>query len=210
MCLREGGIGESGIQEEALFEMIVILVVDDNTQLMEFFTLVLADEGYEVRSASNGPYGLDLLTTISPDLILLDIMMKPIDGWEVLDRIRGMPEHTWTPVIMITGKQPTVGEIMKYGDLIDGYVLKPVIASVFSAFIAETLRQKRWLDEQTSLYRADGIDEGTLNEFRRLSRRLWVGNQFNDLFARVGNEEPIDLRELEDELRSIMLKMKKK
>lgn len=189
--------------------MIVVLVVDDNTQLMELFTLVLANEGYDVRSASNGPYGLDLMAKTAPDLILLDIMMKPMDGWEVLDRVRSMPEHTWTPVIMITGKQPTVEEVIKYGGLIDGYVLKPVIASVFAAFISETLHQKRLLDEQTAYYRARGVDTRILDEFRILSRRLWVGNQFNDLFARVGNAEPIDLRGLEEQLISVRKEIKK-
>lgn len=82
----------------------LVLIVDDDERLREYVRVNLEAEGYEVREAGSGPAALDALGERSPDLILLDVMMPQVDGWETLRQIQ---EHTGIgaiPVIMFSGK----------------------------------------------------------------------------------------------------------
>ena len=86
--------------------MFSILIVDDNADLVELFSVVLTRNGYKTCSAVSGEECLKLLKISTPDLILLDIMMDPMDGWETLTGIRSDRMSQSLPVIMVTGKQP--------------------------------------------------------------------------------------------------------
>jgi excisionase family DNA binding protein len=82
----------------------LVLIVDDDAKLREFVRVNLEAEGYEVREAGSADEALDALGERSPDLILLDVMMPQVDGWETLRRIQ---EHTGVgaiPVIMFSGQ----------------------------------------------------------------------------------------------------------
>ena len=82
----------------------LVLIVDDDERLREYVRVNLEAEGYEVREAGSGPAALEALGERSPDLILLDVMMPQVDGWETLRQIQ---EHTGIgaiPVIMFSGK----------------------------------------------------------------------------------------------------------
>ena len=82
----------------------LVLIVDDDERLREYVRVNLEAEGYEVREAGSAEEGLSALGERSPDLILLDVMMPQVDGWETLRRIQ---EHTGVgaiPVIMFSGK----------------------------------------------------------------------------------------------------------
>ena len=82
----------------------LVLIVDDDESLREYVRVNLEAEGYEVREAGSAEEGLEALGERSPDLILLDVMMPQVDGWETLRRIQ---EHTGVgaiPVIMFSGK----------------------------------------------------------------------------------------------------------
>ena len=82
----------------------LVLIVDDDDRLREYVRVNLEAEGYNVREAANAEDGLAALGEESPDLILLDVMMPQVDGWEMLRRIQ---EHTGIgaiPVIMFSGK----------------------------------------------------------------------------------------------------------
>jgi excisionase family DNA binding protein len=82
----------------------LVLIVDDDERVREYVRVNLEAEGYEVREAGSADEGLTALGERSPDLILLDVMMPQVDGWETLRRIQ---EHTGVgaiPVIMFSGK----------------------------------------------------------------------------------------------------------
>ena len=82
----------------------LVLIVDDDARLREFVRVNLEAEGYEVREAGSAEEALEALGEQSPDLILLDVMMPQVDGWETLRRIQ---EHTGVgaiPVIMFSGQ----------------------------------------------------------------------------------------------------------
>jgi excisionase family DNA binding protein len=82
----------------------LILIVDDDDRLREFVRVNLEMEGYAVREASNATEGLAALEDESPDLILLDVMMPQVDGWEMLRRVQERHGVGAIPVIMFSGK----------------------------------------------------------------------------------------------------------
>jgi excisionase family DNA binding protein len=81
-----------------------ILVVDDDPQLREYLRVNLEMEGYEVREAGNAEEGLAALDDEPPDLILLDVMMPGVDGWQMLVRVREKHGRDSIPVVMFSGK----------------------------------------------------------------------------------------------------------
>jgi excisionase family DNA binding protein len=82
----------------------VILIVDDDAKLREFVRVNLEMDGYTVREAGNASEGLTALDEEPPDLILLDVMMPEVDGWEMLRRVRERHGVDSIPVIMFSGK----------------------------------------------------------------------------------------------------------
>jgi excisionase family DNA binding protein len=80
----------------------VVLIVDDDDRLREYVRVNLEMDGYEVREAANAADGLTAVEEESPDLILLDVMMPGMDGWEMLRRVQ--ERHGSVPVIMFSGK----------------------------------------------------------------------------------------------------------
>ena len=82
----------------------LILIVDDDDRLREFVRVNLEMEGYAVREASNADEGLKALEDEPPDLILLDVMMPQVDGWEMLRRVQERHGVGAIPVIMFSGK----------------------------------------------------------------------------------------------------------
>jgi excisionase family DNA binding protein len=82
----------------------LVLIVDDDDRLREYVRVNLEMEGYRVREASSAEQGLSVLDEASPDLILLDVMMPGMDGWEMLRRVQERHGVGAIPVIMFSGK----------------------------------------------------------------------------------------------------------
>lgn len=82
----------------------LVLIVDDDARLREFVRVNLEAEGYEVREAGSAKEGLEALDQDSPDIVLLDVMMPQVDGWEMLKRIQERHGVGAFPVIMFSGK----------------------------------------------------------------------------------------------------------
>ena len=99
-----------------------ILVVDDSPFIVDVFVTMLERGGYRSVAAYGGEECLDILKTVTPDLILLDIMMEPMDGWETLEKIKENPSTKEIPVLMLTAKQLTPTEAEEYGIFIEDYV----------------------------------------------------------------------------------------
>jgi DNA-binding response OmpR family regulator len=81
-----------------------ILLVDDDMDTLRLVGLMLQRQGYEVRAANSGPQALSMIQTEQPDLILLDIMMPDMDGYEVARRLRANEATTEIPIIMFSAK----------------------------------------------------------------------------------------------------------
>jgi len=120
--------------------MATILIVDDNADIRDIFAIFLTVAGFSTLLASGGDECLELLKTNHPDLILLDIMMEPMDGWRTLTLIKNMPESKDIPVVMVTGKAITEGELQKYSGQFKTYLMKPVTADHLNEAIVEILK----------------------------------------------------------------------
>jgi len=82
----------------------LVLIVDDDKGVREYVRVNLEMEGYAVREAGNAEEGLGVLEEVSPDLILLDVMMPEVDGWEMLRRVQERHGVGAIPVVMFSGK----------------------------------------------------------------------------------------------------------
>ena len=115
-----------------------ILVVDDDPALSELVAYNLRGDGYEIVMAGDGQEGLRLFYAERPDLVILDVAMPRMDGYQVCQRIR---EMTDTPIIMLTARGQEE-DIIRGLDLgADDYVTKPFQVSVLSARVRATLRR---------------------------------------------------------------------
>ncbi|MEG1180535.1 MAG: response regulator transcription factor [Oscillospiraceae bacterium] len=117
---------------------IKILVVDDEKNICELLRLYLEKEGYTVLMAHNGADAISIVREKSPSLVLLDIMMPVIDGWEVCRQIR---EFSKIPVIMLTAKGETFDKIMGLDLGADDYIVKPFDTKEVVARIKAVLRR---------------------------------------------------------------------
>ena len=80
-----------------------VLVVDDDDDLRETLAALLAEEGYEVSRAANGVEALAAIDRDRPDVVLLDLMMPVLDGWQTLKILQRSPEHSKLPVVVLSG-----------------------------------------------------------------------------------------------------------
>jgi putative two-component system response regulator len=101
-----------------------ILIVDDSEINIEILEELLSDE-YEVDSATNGQECLQKLALFSPDMVLLDIMMPGMDGYETCRRIKASPMGSFTQVVMVSGKSAKNDRLKGYQAGADDYVIKP-------------------------------------------------------------------------------------
>ena len=118
-----------------------ILIVDDESDILEFLTYNLKKEGYEVHTASNGREGLELAQKLIPQLIVLDIMMPEMDGVEVCRRIRTIPELDKSVIAFLTAKNEDLSQINALEVGGDDYITKPIKPQVFASRIKALLRR---------------------------------------------------------------------
>jgi CheY-like chemotaxis protein len=106
-----------------------ILIVDDDQEMVTLGKMILEREGYEILSAHSGSDGLTVLQEQQVDLILLDIMMLGMNGWQVLETIKTDQKNANIPVIMLTARHYLEDEsrISQYASMFDGYVVKPFV-----------------------------------------------------------------------------------
>ena len=110
-----------------------VLVVDDEPNIVDILRFNLEREGYEVITAEDGVQGLEMARSSDPDLILLDVMMPEMDGFEVCRELRR--EDKLTPIIMLTAREEEADRVMGLELGADDYVSKPfsVRSSIHSA-----------------------------------------------------------------------------
>ncbi len=87
-----------------------ILIIDDDPMFLRLVDQVLTQQGYEVFKAGNGQEGLRVLFAHKPDLVILDVVMPGMDGWQTCQRIREISD---IPIIMLTGKQKAEEDVVR-------------------------------------------------------------------------------------------------
>jgi CheY-like chemotaxis protein len=106
-----------------------VLVVDDDELTLRLVRRVLEEHGLVVETVTTGVAALAALERARPDLVVLDIMMPGMDGFDVLDRVKASPRLASVPVIMLTAKADDGDLIASYRSGADYYITKPLVAS---------------------------------------------------------------------------------
>ena len=179
-----------------LNDAVVVLAVDDLEQNLRLLDAVLSPRGYSVVTAASGEEALAMLEAHAVDLVLLDIMMPGMDGYEVCRRIRAVPRWAFLPVVMITAS----GDQEKRHALeagADDFVSKPFDQAELVARVASLARIKRYHDtiEQQSAELARWNTEleervaGQVAELERVNRlRRFLSHQVVDLVIESGDD----------------------
>jgi len=165
----------------------IILIVDDTKVLANLYCNFLKKSGYNSVAAYSSRECLNLLEDINPDLILLDIMMEPVDGWKTLLKIREDERFSDTAIIMMTAKSILPCDIVIYGSLIDGYVIKPVKPIELIDLIDIAERRKRKLSITGASAVNSGADEIAVSKYLKLLRELEIILELKDLVLRTYN-----------------------
>jgi len=127
-----------------------ILVVDDTPQNVRLLDDMLTVEGYDVVTAASGPEALESINANQPDLVLLDIMMPGMNGYEVCKEIRSNPKTEMLPVVMVTALDQSVERVKGIEAGADDFLGKPVNDAELMARVKSLLRIKEYYDKVQS------------------------------------------------------------
>lgn len=118
--------------------MLKILIVDDDTNISELISLYLVKEGYETKEVADGRQALEVFEEYQPDLVLLDIMLPSVDGYDICKEIR---RTSHTPIIMLTAKGEVFDKVLGLELGADDYIVKPFDPKELMARVKVVLRR---------------------------------------------------------------------
>jgi DNA-binding response OmpR family regulator len=116
-----------------------VLIIDDDIDTLKLVGLMLERQGYEIVVASNGTIGLNKAAEEKPELILLDVMMPDLDGYEVTKRLRANPALAHIPIIMFTAKTMVDDKVAGFEAGVDDYLTKPTHPAELTAHVKAVL-----------------------------------------------------------------------
>ena len=107
-------------------EKKVVVCIEDEPEMIDLVKLILGRKGFDLIGAVGGREGLETVRTLKPDLVLLDLMMPDMDGWEVYQQMKADDELKDTPVIVVTAKAQSIDKVLGlHIAKVDDYVTKP-------------------------------------------------------------------------------------
>lgn len=107
-------------------EMPRVVYIEDEPEMIDLVKIILSRKHYEVIGASGGREGLDTVRRVSPDIILLDLMMPDMDGWEVYQQLKADEATRAIPVIVVTAKAQNIDKVLGlHIAKVDDYIAKP-------------------------------------------------------------------------------------
>jgi DNA-binding response OmpR family regulator len=142
-----------------------ILIVEDDMGIRVILQDTLASQGYDVKTAEDGIKGLELAKQLRPDLIILDVMLPMMDGYEICKRIR--KEGITSPVMMLTVKDEEVDKVLGLELGADDYMTKPFSMKELCARVKAHLRRVEDYQNEMSVYRFDHVEL----DFKRFESR---------------------------------------
>src|SRR5262249_13802656 len=170
-----------------------ILVVDDNEMNVDILKSRLLAQGYEVLTAMDGEAGLAVARAETPDLILLDVMMPGLDGFEVCRRLRGDPAVPFIPIILVTAKDDAHDVVAGLEAGADEYLTKPVDLGSLVARVKSMLRIKDLHDTVQGLNRTlEARVAEQVGQLDRLSRlKRFFSPHLAEAIVAGGTEDPL-------------------
>jgi two-component system, OmpR family, response regulator VicR len=124
--------------------MARVVCIEDEPDMIELMRLLLTRQGFEVIGARGGKEGVELVEKNLPELVLLDIMMPDLDGWEVYDHLKQNPTTRNIPVIVVTARAQTAEKLAALDkEGVDDYIVKPFGPGQLMESIQRVLGRKR-------------------------------------------------------------------
>jgi CheY-like chemotaxis protein/MinD-like ATPase involved in chromosome partitioning or flagellar assembly len=120
-----------------------ILIVDDDVETLRLVGLMLQRQGYQIVAANNGTQAISMARSENPDLIILDVMMPDMDGYQVTAQLRKDPQLAETPILMFTAKSQVDDKVAGYDAGVDDYLTKPVHPAELIAHLKALLSRTR-------------------------------------------------------------------
>jgi len=160
-----------------------ILVVDDDPDIARFVEVNLRSAGYDVTVAGDGEEALEKASDIRPDLVLLDVMMPRIDGFEVAQRLRKNPQTANTSIIMLTAKALSADKVTGLQSGADDYIIKPFDPIELLARVKGTLRRAK---EMRNLSPLTGLP-GNIRIQEEIERQVRENRPFAVLYCDLDN-----------------------
>ncbi|HEX9018218.1 MAG TPA: response regulator [Anaerolineaceae bacterium] len=136
-----------------------VLIVDDDVQTLRLVGLMLERQGYKILAANNGTQALQIARVDQPNVIILDIMMPDMDGYEVTRRLRGDAETAHIPILLFTAKTDVDNKISGYEAGADDYLTKPIHPAELTAHLRALLQRSK---TQQSVEKEAGYMVGVL------------------------------------------------
>jgi diguanylate cyclase (GGDEF)-like protein len=160
-----------------------ILVVDDDPDIARFVEVNLRSAGYDVAVAGDGEEALEKAGELRPDLVLLDVMMPRIDGFEVAQRLRKNPQTANTSIIMLTAKALSADKVTGLQSGADDYIIKPFDPIELLARVKGTLRRAK---EMRNLSPLTGLP-GNIRIQEEIERQVREARPFAVLYCDLDN-----------------------
>jgi CheY-like chemotaxis protein len=152
----------------------LILVTDDEPDVVEVFVTKLESIGYRTLKAHSGEESIEAARKNKPDLLFLDIRMAPMDGWEVANVMKNDGELKEIPIIMLTGMELTLEDIMNRAHLIEDYIMKSdATREKLSEAIEDVLTARTVSERILSMAGKSGVQREMLSELKdRYTRKF--------------------------------------
>jgi CheY-like chemotaxis protein len=151
-----------------------ILIVDDSPYIVDGLVALLKRKGFKPVASHGGDEALTLLSRVTPDLVLLDIMMEPMDGWETLDRIKENPATRDIPVLMFSAKKITPEEAEQHCLNIEDFVSKPVNPAQLLEAIQRVFTRRNSVKMEAIIAKDAGLDAVIIEEYSALRKSIEV------------------------------------
>jgi CheY-like chemotaxis protein len=175
-----------------------ILIVDDSPYIVDGLVALLKRKGFNAVACHGGEEALATLTTTKPDLVLLDIMMEPMDGWETLGKIKADPATGDLPVLMFSAKKITPEEAQEHCLSIEDFVSKPVNPAQLLDAINRIFERRRAVKTESMEAKDRGVDPSLIEEYGALRKSIEVDKNLLEVLKKSsgthfpGKEVPAD------------------
>ncbi len=171
-----------------------ILVVDDETSIRELVSMLLKREGYEVISAVDGKSGFEILKTNKPDLIILDLMLPDMDGYEICKKVCSNYD---IPVMMLTAKNDIVDKVVGMELGADDYITKPFDSRELLVRVKALLRRTATKETNRDIISCDGLTVNLSEKsVHKSGRQIYLSpNEYQLLELFVQNPKKVFTRE---------------
>ncbi|MGD0079965.1 MAG: response regulator [Methanoregula sp.] len=195
-----------------------ILIVDDSPYIVDGLVALLKRKGYKPIPTHGGDEALSVLTTVTPDLILLDIMMEPMDGWETLGKIKANPVTKDLPVLMFSAKKITPEEAAEHSVNIEDFVSKPVNPAQLLESIQGIFTRRSNVKTEALVAKDAGLDTSLIDEYSALRKSIDVDKNLLVVLKNasgmhlsgkeVSAEDMAAIKKLEDKIHTGELRVK--